>query len=85
MLSLATIFPCIREYSIRRLPHPGQSIQPRSAFGSDHTGSSPPGVVGSASRMALHPSPATTATPSGAPSGAIANRFCVKLHSAVEL
>jgi hypothetical protein len=53
------------EYNIRKLPHPGQSIPNRAFVG--HTGSGPPGVVGSPAQMAAHINVVDAATANGAP------------------
>jgi len=63
-LAAANRLPCIREYNMRRLPHPGQSIPNRALVG--HTGSGPPGVVGSPTQMAAHTNVVDAATTSGA-------------------
>jgi hypothetical protein len=53
------------EYSIRALPHPGQSMPNKALVG--HTGSGPPGVVGSLTQVAAHTNVVDAATSSGAP------------------
>src|SRR5690242_21216535 len=53
------------EYTMRKLPHPGQSIPNKALVG--HTGSGPFGVVGSPAQMAAHISVVDAATTSGAP------------------
>jgi hypothetical protein len=64
-LAAASRLPCISEYSIRKLPHPGQSIPNNALVG--HTGSGPCGVVGSPTQIAAHASVVPAATISGAP------------------
>jgi hypothetical protein len=53
------------EYTMRKLPHPGQSIPSNALVG--HTGSGPFGVVGSPAQMAAHIRVVDAATTSGAP------------------
>src|SRR6516162_7001460 len=64
-LAAATTLPCISEYNIRALPHPGQSMPNRALVG--HTGRGPPGVVGSPTQVRAHTNVVDAATRSGAP------------------
>ncbi len=70
-LAAANRLPCMSEYNIRKLPHPGQSI-PNSAF-VGHTGSGPFGVVGSLTQIVAHTNVVAAATISGAPHLSLTN------------
>ena len=59
------------EYSIRKLPQPGQSIPNNALVG--HTGSGPCGLVGSPAQIAAHTSVVDAATMSGAPKLSVAD------------
>ncbi len=79
-LAAAAKLPCISEYNIRALPHPGQSMPSRALVG--HTGSGPPGVVGSPTQMAAHTNVADAATTSGAPRLNRTDRWRVTMSAA---